>query len=174
MSTIAVPNRTVWTTTAAVEESPTWNLWTLSDPVWVGLSSRLLNSSQSVLSPTEGRGKEGETGGGGGEKKTASLGCEWWVAAMGDILPSLFLSLLWRPNAFTPPSGYPNHPHFPWYFSPTCFISLKSFFFHFFLSLRLLFFHTPSSSHSFLSAVTPPPFFLSSLAPLMLLSPRPI
>ena len=43
------------------------------------------------FSPTE---KEAGEGGERKKKKTASLSCEWWVAAMGDILPSLFLSPL--------------------------------------------------------------------------------
>lgn len=111
MSTIAVPNRTVWTTTAAVEESPTWNLWTLSDPVWVGLSSRLLNSSQSVLSPTEGRGKEGETG--GGEEKKNSVIRLWVMSGSHGWHPPLSFSFsALTSKCFHPPLRLPQPPSF--------------------------------------------------------------
>lgn len=74
--------RSLWlhTNISLEEDSPTWTMWTLYDPVWLGAGR---TPSPSTLS----HGKEAGKG-----KKIASLNCEWWVAAMGDIPPPLFLS----------------------------------------------------------------------------------
>lgn len=136
------------TNISLVEDSPTWRLWTLNDPVWLGWTPLPLS-----------HGKEAGEG-----KKTASLSCEWWVAAMGDILPSLLLSPPHYPTAFTVSLSLFSSP-LPWYFSLLLYSPLSpslnpSIHFSFTpLLLCLLFFHSLihaplSSTVLFLSAVT--------------------